>query len=79
MKQVTKDQLLSIANERLDAHPHKLEGMRFDDVEQKGNTLLFGGECFFNANGGASEKTPQAIKTYGEIAEDLATQYSMQG
>ena len=76
-KQVSEQELITIANSRLQAMHGYEEGMQIYTASMEKHILMMSGEFFLDANGGATSKTVKAMPLYDELAKELGNEYQV--
>ncbi|QBH96182.1 DUF2498 family protein [Limnobaculum zhutongyuii] len=75
---ISRQALLTEANEIIRNHEDFLHGMEATDVEQKGDVLVFRGEYFLDEDGLPTPKTTAVFNMFKHLAHVLSGKYHLQ-
>ncbi|MCD1126760.1 YciN family protein [Jinshanibacter sp. LJY008] len=75
---ISRQALLTEANEIIRNHEDFLHGMEATDVEQKGDVLVFRGEFFLDKDGLPTPKTTAVFNMFKHLAHVLSGKYHLQ-
>lgn len=76
-KLISREELLKLANELIKKDYDYLDGMRADEVEQKGDYLVFKGEFFFDDDGMPTPKTNAVFNMFKKLSVTLSHKYKL--
>ncbi|MCX8955947.1 DUF2498 family protein [Erwinia psidii] len=75
---IGKTALLEIANEMMAQHAHYFYGMAVSDVEQRGDVLVFRGNCFLDEHGLPGDKSTVVFNVLKYLATELSPRYQLE-
>ncbi len=75
---MTKDDLLLLANKKMQSHDAYIEGMNVDYVEEKAGVLVFKGDFFLDSKGLPTEKTTMVFNIHKFLALTLSKLYTLE-
>ncbi len=75
---IKKEDLLLLANEKMQSHDAFIEGMNVDQVEEKADVLVFRGDFFLDSNGLPTEKTTMVFNIHKFLALTLSKFYTLE-
>ncbi|MBK5142161.1 YciN family protein [Budviciaceae bacterium BWR-B9] len=75
---ISRQALLTEANDIIRNHEDFLHGMEATDVEQKGDVLVFRGEFFLDDDGLPTPKTTAVFNMFKHLAHVLSNKYHLQ-
>lgn len=76
-KEITKEELLKIANDLIKNDYDYMDGMEATDVTQNGEVLVFKGEYFLDDNGIPTLKTNAVFNMFKKITTALSKEYKL--
>ncbi|ALP42333.1 YciN family protein [Aeromonas schubertii] len=74
---IGREALLTIANQMIREHEDFIHGMQADDVEQRGDVLVFKGEYFLAEDGTPTPKTMAVFNMFKYLAHQLSDKYRL--
>ena len=74
---IEKADLLIKANEMIAAHEDYFAGLAANDVEQKGEILVFRGDYFLDEHGLPGEKSTVVFNVFKFLAVELSPRYHL--
>lgn len=77
-KNISKFDLLLIANQVIQEHEDYIEGMRADSVEEKEGVLVFKGEYFLDDNGLPTPNTTAVFNMFKYLAHHLSKEFTLE-
>ncbi|MGR5254111.1 YciN family protein [Vibrio astriarenae] len=78
-KNISKFDLLLIANQIIQEHDDYIKGMRADSVEEKEGVLIFKGEYFLDDNGLPTQNTTAVFNMFKYLAHHLSKKFTLEG
>ncbi|MGR5120037.1 YciN family protein [Vibrio astriarenae] len=78
-KNISKFDLLLIANQIIQEHDDYIKGMRADSVEEKEGVLIFKGEYFLDDNGLPTQNTTAVFNMFKYLAHHLSKEFTLEG
>ncbi|CAM4146394.1 YciN family protein [Vibrio agarivorans] len=78
-KNISKFDLLLIANQIIQEHDDYIKGMRADSVEEKEGVLVFKGEYFLDDNGLPTQNTTAVFNMFKYLAHHLSKEFTLEG
>ncbi|GAB3404325.1 YciN family protein [Erwinia aphidicola] len=75
---VNREHLLALAREMIVNHPDYFSGLSVDDVEQKGDVLVFRGNYYLDDQGLATAKSTTVFNVYKALAVNLSARYRLE-
>ncbi len=76
-KEISKEELLKLANELIKNDYEYMDGMEATDVHQNGEVLVFKGNFFLDKNGVPTLKTNAVFNMFKKVTTALSKEYKL--